>query len=112
MNALRTVAILLAAAAAEIGGTYAIWRWRRESGPAALVALGLGLLLAYALVQTLHVSDRYGRVYAAYAGVFLIGAMAWGWGVDGRAPDRFDVIGGVIALAGVVVILAGRTIFR
>jgi small multidrug resistance family-3 protein len=50
-------------------------------------------------------------VYAAYAGVFLVGAMLWGWLIDGTAPDRFDVIGGAIALVGVVVVLYGRNVF-
>ena len=46
-----------------------------------------------------------------YAGVFLVGAMLWGWLIDGTTPDRFDIIGGVIALVGVVVVLYGRVIF-
>ncbi len=52
-----------------------------------------------------------GASYAAYAGVFLVGAMLWGWLIDGTAPDRFDIIGGAIAMVGVVVVLYGRNIF-
>ena len=50
-------------------------------------------------------------MYAAYAGVFLIGAMLWGWFVDGRIPDRFDWLGAAIVLTGVVTILWGRRLF-
>jgi small multidrug resistance family-3 protein len=59
----------------------------------------------------LQPEDRYGRLFAAYAGVFLIGALSWGWGVDGRQPDRFDWVGAAVVLCGVVVVLWGRDIF-
>ncbi|MGH2709018.1 MAG: YnfA family protein [Actinomycetota bacterium] len=108
---LRTVAIFVAAAVAELGGTYAIWRWRREGAPLVAVAVGLLLLLAYALVQTLQPEVRYGRVYAAYAGVFLVGAMCWAWVVDGERPDLFDGLGALVVLAGVAIVLWGRKLF-
>ena len=111
MSTLRTIIIFIAAAVAEIGGTYAVWRWRRHGSTPMLAALGLALLLAYAVVQTYQPQDRYGRVYAAYAGVFLVGAMLWGWAVDGVRPDRFDTIGALIVLAGVSIVLWGRTLF-
>ncbi len=59
-------------------------------------------------MQTYHSDDRYGRVYAAYAGVFLIGAMIWGWIVDGNAPDPFDWLGAFLILLGVTSVLWGR----
>ena len=68
-------------------------------------------LFGYAVVQTLQPEDRYGRLFAAYAGVFLIGAMLWGWGIDGKEPDRFDWVGASIVLLGAAVILWGRRIF-
>ncbi len=108
MTTLKTIAIFLAAALGELAGTYAVWRWLRTGASAFLVLAGLAALLAYAVVQTYQPEDRYGRVYAAYAGVFLIGAMLWGWGVDGKAPDRFDWLGAALVLAGVVVVMWGR----
>ena len=111
MDVFRTFGIYVVAAIGELGGTYCYWRWLREKGPGWLAVLGLVALLGYALVQTLQPESKYGRVYAAYAGVFLVGAMLWGWLIDGNTPDRFDVIGGAIAMAGVVVVLFGRQVF-
>ena len=105
---LRTAAILLAAVLGELGGVYAVWRWRKLGASIWLVPIGLAALLAYAVVQTYQPETRFGRVYAAYAGVFLLGAMAWGWSVEGLKPDRFDVMGAVLVLAGSATILWGR----
>jgi drug/metabolite transporter superfamily protein YnfA len=66
---------------------------------------------SYAAVQTLQPEDRYGRLFAGYAGVFLIGALLWGWGIDGKAPDRFDWLGAGVVLVGVVIVLWGRQLF-
>jgi small multidrug resistance family-3 protein len=104
--------IFVVAVLAELGGTYAIWRWLRTDSPPFLALVGAAALFGYAVVQTLQPEDRYGRLFAAYAGVFLIGAMLWGWGVDGKEPDRFDWIGATIVLFGVIVILAGRRLFE
>lgn len=111
MDVLKTAAIFVAAAVGELGGTYAVWRWRRAGSALGLLALGGAALLAYAIVQTYQPESRYGRLYAAYAGVFLIGAMLWGWAVDGSAPDRFDVIGAVVVVIGAATILWGRRVF-
>ena len=107
----KTMAIFIAAALAELAGTYSVWRWLRLGATPLLALAGLAALFAYAVVQTYQPEDRYGRVYAAYAGVFLIGAMLWGWVVDGRAPDRFDLIGGALVLTGIVTVISGRTLF-
>ena len=80
---LRTAAILLAAVLGELGGVYAVWRWRKLGASIWLVPIGLAALFAYAVVQTYQPETRFGRVYAADAGVFLLGAMAWGWSVEG-----------------------------
>lgn len=107
----KTAAIFLGAVLAELGGVYAIWRWRRLGASIWLVPMGLAALLAYAVVQTYQPETSFGRLYAAYAGVFLIAAMVWGWALDGMSPDRFDVIGAVLVLAGVTTILWGRLLF-
>lgn len=95
----------------ELGGTYAIWRWRREGDTPWLIVVGLVALLGYAFVQTFQPEGEYGRLYAAYAGVFLVGAMLWGWRFDEFVPDRFDLIGAAIALVGMATILWGRRMF-
>jgi small multidrug resistance family-3 protein len=111
MTVLKTFGIFIVALLGELGGTYAVWRWLRTDSPPLLALGGIAALFGYAVVQTLQPEDRYGRLFAAYAGCFLIGALLWGWGVDGKQPDRFDWIGAAIVLSGVVVVLYGRRIF-
>lgn len=111
LTVLKTFGLFFLALLGELGGTYAIWRWLRTDSPPLLALVGIASLFAYAVVQTLQPEDRYGRLFAAYAGVFLVGALLWGWGVDGKQPDRFDWIGAAIALVGVVVVLWGRQLF-
>jgi small multidrug resistance family-3 protein len=111
MTALRMAAVFVVAALGELSGTYAVWRWLRVGATPLLAVAGAIALFAYAVVQTLQPESRYGRLYAAYAGVFLVGALLWGWVVDGKQPDRFDVLGAGIVLVGIVVILFGRRLF-
>jgi small multidrug resistance family-3 protein len=110
MTVLKTAAILGAAVVLEVSGAYAIWRWRRHAQSAWLIGAGAGALFLYALIQTYQPETSFGRLYAAYAGVFLLGAMAWGWVVDGTRPDGADVVGGAIVLVGVSVVLWGRNL--
>ncbi len=107
----KTAAIFLVAVLGELGGVYAIWRWRRVGASIWLVPIGLAALLAYAVVQTYQPETSFGRLYAAYAGVFLLGAMLWGWAIDGLRPDRFDSIGAILVVAGITIILWGRVLF-
>ena len=111
LTVFKTFGLFTLALLGELGGTYAIWRWLRTDAPPFLSLVGAASLFGYAVVQTLQPEDRYGRLFAAYAGVFLIGALLWGWGVDGNQPDRFDWVGAAIVLTGVVVLLWGRDIF-
>jgi small multidrug resistance family-3 protein len=97
----RAIGLFIAAGLAEIGGGYLIWRWLREGGPAILGALGAIVLVAYGVIPTLQRSHDFGRIYAAYGGVFVVASLLWGWGVDGMRPDRYDVTGAVVVLAGV-----------
>ena len=108
---LKTAAIFLVAVIAELGGVYAVWRWRRLGASIWLVPIGLAALFVYAVVQTYQPETQFGRLYAAYAGVFLLGAMTWGWAFDGLTPDRFDAIGAILVLAGIATILWGRLLY-
>ncbi len=88
----------------EIGGGYLVWLWLREGKP---VLYGLGgalILVIYGVIPTLQPA-HFGRVYAAYGGVFIVLSILWGWKVDRIVPDRFDLIGGAIALVGVAIIM-------
>ena len=104
MNVIRGVGLFAAAGLAEIGGGYLIWRWLRE-GAAWPVGLASAIILVgYGIIPTLQSSADFGRVYAAYGGVFVIMSLLWGWAVDGHRPDNFDWLGAVIVAVGVAVI--------
>jgi small multidrug resistance family-3 protein len=88
----------------EIGGGYLVWLWLREGRSIWCGIAGGVVLVLYGVVPTLQPAS-FGRVYAAYGGVFVALSILWGWKIDQVVPDRFDLIGGLIALAGVGVIM-------
>jgi small multidrug resistance family-3 protein len=104
MNVLRSIGLFVAAGLAEIGGGYLVWRWLREGAPWPVGLAGGIILVAYGVIPTFQSSGDFGRVYAAYGGVFVIMSLLWGWGIDGHRPDRFDWLGAAIVAVGVGVI--------
>ncbi|MHB0936567.1 MAG: YnfA family protein [Armatimonadota bacterium] len=104
MYYVKSLSYFLLAGLCEIGGGYLIWLWLRE-GRSAWLALAGGIVLClYGIIPTLQPAG-FGRVYAAYGGIFIMLALLWGWHFDKTVPDRFDIIGAMIALAGVGVIM-------
>ena len=101
----RSVALFLAAAALEIGGSWLVWQGVREHRGWLWVGLGVVALGAYGFVATLQPDADFGRILAAYGGVFVAGSLAWGMVLDGYRPDRFDVVGALVCLVGVAVIM-------
>ena len=104
MGVARSVGLFIAAGLAEIGGGYLVWRWLRDGAPVIVGILGAAILVVYGIIPTLQKSDDFGRIYAAYGGVFVIASLLWGWGVDKSRPDRFDWAGAAVVLAGVAII--------
>jgi small multidrug resistance family-3 protein len=104
----RSIALFIAAALAEIGGAYLVWIGLRENRGPLFVALGALTLALYGVVATFQPSHEFGRVLAAYGGVFIVGSLLWGVAFDGFSPDRADLIGATICLAGVGVIMYAR----
>jgi small multidrug resistance family-3 protein len=102
---LRSVALFLLAALAEIGGAWLVWQGVREQRGLLWVGAGVLALGAYGFVATLQPDAHFGRILAAYGGVFVAGSLAWGVVVDGFRPDRFDYLGAAVCLAGVAVIM-------
>jgi small multidrug resistance family-3 protein len=90
----------------EIGGGYLAWGWVREGRPLAWALIGAGVLAAYGVVAAPQPISEFGRVYAAYGGVFIALALAWGVLVDDFRPDRWDLLSAAICVAGVVVMVA------
>lgn len=101
----RSIALFVLAAVLEIGGAWLVWQGAREHRGWAWIGAGCVALGVYGFVATLQPDPRFGRVLAAYGGVFIAGSLAWGAVADGYRPDRFDVIGALICLAGVAVIM-------
>ena len=88
----------------EIGGGYLVWLWLREGRSLWYGVMGAFILVFYGIVPTLQPA-HFGRVYAAYGGVFIVLSILWGWKVDKIAPDKLDLIGGFVALIGVGIIM-------
>ncbi len=101
----RSVLLFALAAVAEIGGAYLVWIGLRDGRGAWFVVVGGCALVAYGLIAALQPSAEFGRVLAAYGGVFIAGSLAWGVAFDGFRPDRYDLAGAALALAGVGVIM-------
>ena len=110
MDPLKSVALFLAAAVAEIGGAWLVWQGVREHKGWAWIGAGVIALGLYGFVATLQPDAHFGRILAAYGGVFVAGSLAGGMLVDGFRPDRYDVVGALTCLVGVAVIMyAPRT---
>ena len=101
----RSILLFAAAALAEIGGAYLIWIGLRDGRGLAAIALGVAALGLYGAIATFQPENEFGRVLAAYGGVFIVGSIAWGMAFDGFHPDRFDLTGAAVCLAGVGIIM-------
>ena len=104
MSLLSSLGLFVVAGLCEIGGGYLMWLWFREGGPLAYGIVGAIILLLYGILPTLQ-SAHFSRVYAAYGGMFIVLSLLWGWGIDGVRPDRYDAMGAMLCLAGMVVIM-------
>jgi small multidrug resistance family-3 protein len=100
-----SILIFVVAGLAEIGGGYLVWLWLRESKSYWYGIAGSILLVFYGIIPTLQSFPSFGRVYAAYGGVFVVLAVLWGWLVDRKAPDLYDWIGAAVCIAGVSIML-------
>lgn len=102
-----TYIIYALAAVLEIAGCFAFWAWLRLEKPLWWLAPGMISLAIFAWLLTLVPSDAAGRTFAAYGGIYILASLFWQWLVEGRVPDRYDIGGGLICLAGASVILFG-----
>ena len=102
---MRSLGLFVVAALAEIGGSWLIWQGWREHRGLWFILGGIAALGAYGFVATFQPDSHFGRILAAYGGIFVAGSLAWGVIVDRYRPDRWDIIGALICLAGVGVIM-------
>ncbi len=105
MTVLRSILLFALAAVAEIGGAWLIWQGVREHKGWAWIGAGIIALGLYGFVATLQPDADFGRILAAYGGVFVAGSLLWGMVLDGFKPDRWDVTGAAICLIGVAIIM-------
>jgi small multidrug resistance family-3 protein len=104
VETLRSLFYFVLAGMCEIGGGYLVWLWLREGKPLWYALVGAIVLVLYGIIPTFQPA-HFGRVYAAYGGIFIILSILWGWQVDKILPDRYDLIGGGVALLGVAIIM-------
>lgn len=106
-NMFKTILIFIVAGLAEIGGGYLIWQWLREGKSLTFGFLGGMILICYGIIATFQTFSSFGRVYAAYGGIFIILSVLWGWGIDRKTPDLYDWLGAAICLIGASIIIWG-----
>ena len=96
MTVLKSILLFVVAALAEIGGAWLIWQGVREHRGLLWVGAGVLALGLYGFVATLQPDANFGRILAAYGGIFVAGSLAWAMVVDKFRPDRWDIIGAII----------------
>jgi small multidrug resistance family-3 protein len=104
MEIAKSLSLFILAGLCEIGGGYLVWIWLRYQRSLLFGILGGAVLVIYGVIPTFQPA-HFGRVYAAYGGIFIILSMLWGWLIDGRVPDFFDLTGGGVCLVGVLIIM-------
>ncbi len=103
----RSIALFALAALLEIGGAWLVWQGVKEHRGWVVIGAGVISLGLYGVVAALQPDPNFGRVLAAYGGVFIVGSLLWGMALDGFRPDRWDVAGALLCLVGVAVIMYG-----
>jgi small multidrug resistance family-3 protein len=103
----RALTLFAVAGLAEIGGGWLVWQWLREDRPWPFGLVGGLVLIGYGVIPTFQDEAHFGRVYAAYGGIFVGLSLLWAAVFDGFRPDRWDIAGSLIALGGVLVIFFG-----
>ena len=99
---LTTIGLFLFAAMLEVSGGYLVWKWLKDHKGKVFGLVGAVILFTYGIIPTFQPAD-FGRVYATYGGIFVIVSIMWGYWIDKKKPDRFEIIGSIIVLVGVAV---------
>lgn len=105
MSVVRSMVLFVVAALFEIGGAWLVWQGVREQRGLVWAGAGVIALGLYGFVATLQPDAHFGRILAAYGGVFVAGSLLWGVVADGFRPDRWDLVGALVCLVGVLVIM-------
>lgn len=103
---MSSLGLFFLAALAEIGGGYLVWIWIKQKKKIIFGVVGGIILFSYGIIPTFQPAD-FGRVYAAYGGFFIVSSLVWGIMIDKKKPDKFEIIGSMVALLGAFVIFYG-----
>ncbi len=103
---LSSIGLFLLAALAEISGGYLVWLWIRQKKRIIFGIVGGIILFTYGIIPTLQPSN-FGRVYAAYGGFFIISSILWGMIIDKKRPDKYEIVGSIVAVMGAIIIFYG-----
>lgn len=104
-DTVRSILLFVLAAILEIGGAWLIWQGVREHRGLVWVGVGALALAGYWFVATGQPDPSFGRILAAYGGIFVAGSLLWGVVADGFRPDRYDLVGATVCFIGVAVIM-------
>lgn len=105
MRLMMSLVYFCLAALFEIAGCFSVWAWTRLHHSAWWLAPGAASLMLFAWLLTRVDAAFAGRAYAAYGGIYIAASLAWLWAVEHKAPDRYDLMGATLCLAGTGVIL-------
>jgi small multidrug resistance family-3 protein len=100
IDILTSIGIFIFAALLEISGGYLIWRWLKNHQGKIIGLIGGLILFSYSVVMTLQ-PENFGKVYAAYGGIFIMFSLLWGYWIDKKKPDRFEIFGSIVVLIGI-----------
>jgi small multidrug resistance family-3 protein len=100
IDTLTSIGIFIFAALLEISGGYLIWRWLKHHQGKIIGLIGGLILFSYSVVMTLQ-PENFGKVYAAYGGIFVVFSLLWGYWIDKKKPDRFEIFGSIVVLIGI-----------
>ena len=100
IDILTSIGVFIFAALLEISGGYLIWRWLKNHQGKIIGLIGGLILFSYSVVMTLQ-PENFGKVYAAYGGIFVIFSLLWGYWIDKKKPDRFEIFGSIVVLIGI-----------
>mgnify|MGYP000889792085 CR=1 FL=1 len=103
MEITKSISIFILAGLCEIGGGYLIWLWLKEDKPVWYGIIGAFILVFYGVVATWQ-TENFARVYATYGGFFIVMSILWSMKFDKFIPDKYDIIGAIIAIIGVGII--------
>lgn len=101
---IKSILIFLLSAVFEVGGGYLVWIWLKDGKSIWIGILGFVALAIYGIIATFQI-EGFGRVYAAYGGIFIAFSILWAIALDGFKPDKWDILGAIIALIGVGIIM-------